>query len=120
MRNPQMDYSMTNGNITFNIAKCESEKDLGVIFDSKLTFDNHIEAIIKKANKMIGIIKRTFSYLNRASSIQLYKALVRPHLEYGNITWFPHLKRQSSTIEKVQRRATRLLFEPRSLKTVAV
>ena len=115
IRNPQMDYSMTNGNITFNIAKCESEKDLGVIFDSKLTFDNHIETIIKKANKMIGIIKRTFSYLNRASFIQLYKALVRPHLEYGNIIWFPHLKRQSSTIEKVQRRATRLLFEPRSL-----
>ena len=64
---------------------------------------------------MIGIIKRTFSYLNRCGFIQLYKALVRPHLEYGNIIWFPHLKRQSSTIEKVQRRATRLLFEPRSL-----
>ena len=64
---------------------------------------------------MIGIIKRTYSYLNRASFIQLYKALVRPHLEYGNIIWFPHLKRQSSIIEKVQRRATRLLFEPRSL-----
>ena len=80
---------MTNGNITFNIAKCDSEKHLGVIFDSKLTFDNHI----KKANKMIGIIKRTFSYWNRACFIQLYKALVRPYLEYGNIIWFPHLNR---------------------------
>ena len=52
--NPKMDYSVTNGNVTFNIAKCDSEKDIG---DSKLTFDNHIETIIKKANKMIGIIK---------------------------------------------------------------
>ena len=64
---------------------------------------------------MIGIIKRTFIYLNRASFIQLHKTLVRPHLEYGNIIWFPHLKRHSSTIEKVQRRATRLLFESSSL-----
>ena len=58
IRNPQMDFSMTNGNITSNIAKCESEKDIGLIFDSKLTFDNHIGTIIKKANKIIGIINR--------------------------------------------------------------
>ena len=53
IRNPQMDYSMMNGNITFNIAKCEWEKDLGVIFDSKLTFDNHIETIIQKKKKWL-------------------------------------------------------------------
>jgi len=39
----------------------------------------------------------------------LYKGLVRPILEYGNVIWSPHLKRQSSAIEKVQRRATRLV-----------
>ena len=49
IRNPQMDYSMSNGNITFDIAKCDSEKDLRVIFDSKLNYDNHIETIIKKS-----------------------------------------------------------------------
>ena len=31
IRNPQMDYSMTNRNVTFNIAKCDSEKDIGVL-----------------------------------------------------------------------------------------
>ena len=35
--------------------------------------------------------------------------MVRPHLEYGNIVWFPQLKRQSVAIEKVQRRATKLI-----------
>ena len=43
--------------------------------------------------------------------IKLYKALVRPHLEYGNIIWNPYLKRQSVAVEQVQRRATRLVEE---------
>ena len=62
-----------------------------------------------KANQMIGLIKRSFDYLDKDVFLKLYKALIRPHLEYGNIIWHPHLKRQSAAIEKVQRRATKLL-----------
>jgi hypothetical protein len=64
---------------------------------------------------MIGIIKITFIYLNEETFTKLYKALVRPHLEYGNIIWFPYLKRQSIAIERVQRRATKLLPECSSM-----
>ena len=48
---------------TINIVKCEEEKYLGVIFDCKLSFDVHIQSAISKANRIVGIIKRTFSYL---------------------------------------------------------
>ena len=114
--NQRCDYSMKlNDTETINIVKCEEEKDLGVIFDCKLSFDVHIQSAISKANKIVGIIKRTFSYLSRKSFILLYKSLVRPHLEYANVIWFPYLKRQSSAIEKIQRRVTRLLFDPDTL-----
>ena len=43
----------------------EDEKDLGVIFDKHLSFDFHIQKCINKANQMIGLMKRTFSYLDR-------------------------------------------------------
>ena len=43
--------------------------------------------------------------------LQLYKALVRPHLEYANVIWHPQFKRQSQLIEKVQRRATKILCD---------
>ena len=58
---------------------------------------------------MIGITRtrRTFTFIDREILTNLYKSLVRPHLEY--IVWFPQLKRQSVAIEKVQRRATKLI-----------
>ena len=93
------------------LQKCEEEKDLGVIFDKDLSFDTHIQKSINKANQMIGLIKRSFSYLNKDTFLKLYKAMVRPHLEYGNVIWYPRLKRQSIAIERVQRRATSLLQE---------
>ena len=92
-----------------NITKCEEEKDLGVIFNKYLSFDVHIQNSINKANSMIGIIRRTFTFIDGEIFTNLYKSLVRPHLEYGNIVWFPQLKRQSVAIEKVQRRATKLI-----------
>ena len=57
---------------------------------------------------MIGIVKRTFTFLHKDIFNNLYKALVRPHLEYGNVIWSPYLKK-TVTIERVQRRATRLI-----------
>ena len=84
-----------------------------MIFDENLLFDSHIQSIINKLNQMIGIIRRIFTYLNRSIFLHLYKALVRPQREYGHEIWFPRLKRQSVAIEKVQRRATKLLSELR-------
>ena len=58
-------------------------KDLGVVFDSRLKFDEHIHQKNNKAYQMLGIIKRHFIYLTPDSFVVLYKALVRSHLEYA-------------------------------------
>jgi len=107
--NPLKDYYMKLGDNQVRLGDCESEKDLGVTFDMNLNFDVHIQNAINKANMMLGIIRRTFVYMDEESFLLLFKSLVRPHLEYGNIIWCPFLKRQSAAIERVQRRATKLL-----------
>ena len=110
--NPKFEYVMRLKNDELVVInKCTDEKDLGVIFDYKLSFDAHIQNAINRANRMLGIICRTFTFLNKITLLNLYKALVRPHLEYGNEIWFPLLKRQSAAIEKVQRRTTKFLRE---------
>ena len=113
--NPNAKYYMKVNNQDAEINVCKEEKDLGVIFDPQLSFDTHINKAINKANQMIGLIKRTFTYLNKDILLKLFKSLVRPHLEYGNIIWYPLLKRQSIAVEKVQRRATKLLRECKNL-----
>jgi len=61
------------------------------------------------ANKVLGMIKRTFSIRNKEVILQLYKWLVRPHLEYSIQAWRPHNQKDIVLIEGVQRRATQLI-----------
>ena len=85
------------------------EKDLGVIIDQDLTFEEHMAEKVKKANQKIGIIRRSFMHLDAQMFLQLYKALIRPHLEYANQVWAPRLAKHITLIENVQRRATKLV-----------
>ncbi len=116
--NPETKYNMKLDTANTQIISCNAEKDLGVTFDKNLNFDQHINNIVNKANQVLGVIKRTFTYLDRDVFIKLYKALVRPHLEYGNVIWNPYLKRQTKAIEKVQRRATKLVKECQNMSNI--
>ena len=58
------------------------EKDLGVLVDSELRFHDHISCKINKANSMVGLIRRSFSYLDPSIFKTLFTTFVRPHLEY--------------------------------------
>ena len=57
------------------VEKIESIKDLGVTFDNKLKFDEHINNKIKKAYQMLGIVKRNFIYLTPDTFVTLYKTM---------------------------------------------
>jgi len=87
---------------------CE-EKDLGVVIDSNLQFDNHILEKVKTANRILGLIKRCFKNLDIKSFLLLYKALVRSHLEYAQTVWSPHKVKSIEVLEGVQRCATKIL-----------
>lgn len=93
----------------------EEERDLGVILDPKLTFETHMWSKIKKANSIMGVIRRSFTYMDDPIFLSLYKSLVRPHLEYANQAWSPHLRKHIDSIENVQRRATKLIPNMRDL-----
>jgi hypothetical protein len=100
-------YTMGHDNHPLKVIK--EEKDIGVIIDDKLSFSSHMSTKINKANAIMGTIRRTYAYMDEESFLLLYKALVRPHLEYANQVWAPNLKKDIVAIENVQRRATKLI-----------
>ena len=104
-KNPNFPYTMA-GN---PLEEADLEKDLGVTFDRDLKFNHHINSIVNKANSRLGLIKRTITTRSREVILPLYKSLVRPILEYCVAIWHPHLQRDINEIEKVQRRATKLI-----------
>ena len=123
-RNPKQQYTLPkmsnyrndlNGcsyDYTFhNLLQVQEEKDLGITIDDQLSFRKHISNKVSKANSMIFLMKNTFKYLDTEMFKLLYKSLIRPHLEYGSPVWSPTLKIDINNIEKVQRRATRLVPE---------
>ena len=114
-KNPKVDYTITCKGRSQALQESHEEKDLGVTFDTKLKFDQHINTVINKANKVLGLIKRNFKCMNKFTLITLYKSLVRPILEYGQPVWAPFLKRQTKLIENVQRRATKLISDIKHL-----
>ena len=85
------------------------EKDLEVLVDMELKFEEHISGKVKKANSIMGLIRRSFSYLDCDMFKRLYTTFVRPHLEYAQSVWSPHLIKQINIIENVQIRATKLV-----------
>ena len=94
----------------------ESEKDIGVTIDRNLTFEKHIQIQINKANQILGLMRRAFLPLDNRTFSLLFKALVRPHLEYASSVWSPYKKKDINSIENVQRRATRMLLQIKNLE----
>ncbi len=91
------------------LAADDSIKDLGVLFQSNLKFDQHIHTITASANGRIGIIRNTFHKIDCYGFLILYKALIRPILEYCVTIWSPHLRKHEIELETIQRRATKLV-----------
>ena len=98
-------YEMSNNKLEHVF----EEKDLGITIDSELKFREHISRKVRIANGIVGQIRRSFSFLDCETFRRIYCAFVRPHLEYGQAAWSPHLTKDIKTLENVQIRATKLV-----------
>ena len=87
-----------------------SANDLGVVFDSKLSFSEHCSKVTNKAFMRTNIILRCFSTHDPKFLMQLFNVYVRPLLEYNSPVWSPKFNKDVATIEQVQRYFTRNLF----------
>lgn len=105
----------TNPNAITTLEHVTVFKDLGVLVDSELSFTEHVYSKVNVAYRMLGIINRNFIDLDKHSFILLYKTLVRSHIEFVATVWNPFRISLVHDLEKVQKRATKLVKECRNL-----
>ena len=101
-------YLKDNGSLV-ELKEIREEKDLGVVVTNDLKPSGQCKAAASKARAILGWIYRHFKKLSQKQFLTIYKAYVKPHLEYSVQAWSPYLQKDIICLESVQRRATKMI-----------
>ena len=102
--NTSMNYEMGETILSITV----KEKDIGVTMNANMKVSEQCRIAASKSNQVLGMIRRNITYKDKSLIVPLYKAIVRPHLEYCIQAWSPYLRKDIDMLEKIQRRATKV------------
>lgn len=86
-------------------------RDLGVLFDQKITFVRHVDTVVAKSYAMLGFIRRICCDFQDPRVFKaLYFAFVRSILEYSCVVWFPNYRCHVTKIESIQKMFFKFMF----------
>jgi len=116
VNNPKTDYKVKDcNNIPKVLTVTETEKDLGIHVVNNLKPTFHCQKAANKAMSALKLLRNAFVKFNKKNFKLLYTTYVRPHLDYCWQAVGPFMVQDFTALEKVQRRATKLVPEVRSV-----
>ena len=93
------------------IDKVKNTKYLGINIDNELKWDVHIENMCQKLSKLIGFLGRLRHVINESSLNTIYKTVILPHFDYGDVVWQSASKNSLFSLQKLQNRAGRIIMK---------
>ena len=106
--NPKIDYIMRTENRI--LIETSEEKDLGVWITNDLKHEKQVIAPSQRAMAVLRSVRRAFVRFDIETFSNIYTSYIRPHLEYCIQAWSPYYAKDILLLEKVQRRATKLVW----------
>ena len=109
LSSPRFLFDCSLNNTPIQVADCH--RDLGILMSGDLKWCHHLNYISSRANKILGLIRRSFSStLPLSSKKKLYLSIVRSQLTYASQIWRPNLLKDISALERIQRPATKYIL----------
>ena len=99
----------------FDVKNSREEKLLGVKIDSKLSFENHVSSLCKKASQKLHALARAVNFMDLAKRKSLMKAFITSQFNYCPLIWMFHSRQLNNRINKIQERALRLVYKDNKL-----
>ena len=92
-----------------NIKRVKETKTLGIIIDDQLKWNTHIDNVVAKVSRAIGLIRRMKMFVPQATLISVYNAIVQPHFDYCSLVWDIGNAYSLEKLQKMQNRAARVI-----------
>ena len=89
----------------FDVKNSREEKLLGVKIDSKLSFENHVSSLCKKASQKLHALARVVNFMDLAKRKSLMKAFITSQFNYCPLIWMFHRRQLNNQINKILERA---------------
>ena len=108
-KNPCVKYELGGLELEYIL----EENDLGILITKDLKVRAQCSRAAKTTNRVLGLMRGTFTCKDEQTIIHLYKSLDRPHFEYCVHmvqAWRPYLSKDIEMLEKVQRRSTKMVY----------
>lgn len=105
-----------DGNLSLSLNNVQlltvtNDKVLGVHIDNNLSWDEQVSKVAKKMAKNIWLLSKIKGYLSREHRVIYYRSYIQPHIDYANIVWGSTTKTNLMKIEKLQKRACRIILD---------
>ena len=113
--NPNFNYQMLSNGVKFSLEKSVLEKDVGVMISNDLKWREQVNSSVTRANAVLGKVSKSVTFRSKELIKSLYCTFVRPLLEFAVPVWCPYQSTDIDKLERVQRRATKLIPELRHL-----